>query len=103
MKQKNIELKIFCGSCDEDCLSMAEQLYEITNAGNVENKGFELALTSTPYKKKSFTWDMALNFSKNKNSIIELTETTTRQVLSDGSVSFLKVVADVGGLYGDIL
>lgn len=78
-------------------------LYEITNAGNVENKGFELAFTSTPYKKKSFTWDMALNFSKNKNSIIELTETTTRQVLSDGSVSFLKVVADVGGLYGDIL
>ncbi|MBD5514290.1 MAG: hypothetical protein HDR06_06435 [Lachnospiraceae bacterium] len=30
-KQKNIELKIFCGACDEDCLSMAKQLYEITN------------------------------------------------------------------------
>ncbi|MBD5486228.1 MAG: hypothetical protein HDR18_12035 [Lachnospiraceae bacterium] len=30
-KQKNIELKIFCGACDEDCLPMAKQLYEITN------------------------------------------------------------------------
>lgn len=31
VKQKNIELKIFCGACDEDCLPMAKQLYEITN------------------------------------------------------------------------
>ncbi len=31
LRQKNIELKIFCGACDEDCLPMAEQLYEITN------------------------------------------------------------------------
>jgi hypothetical protein len=36
MKQKNIELMILCGSCDEDCLSMAEQLYEITNAEGVQ-------------------------------------------------------------------
>lgn len=31
IKQKNIELKIFCGACDEDCLPMAKQLYEITS------------------------------------------------------------------------
>jgi len=31
VKQKNIELKIFCGACDEDCLPMAKQLYDITN------------------------------------------------------------------------
>lgn len=31
IKQKNIELKILCGACDEDCLPMAKQLYEITN------------------------------------------------------------------------
>lgn len=35
LKQKNIELKIFCGSCDEDCLSMAEQLYAITDAQGI--------------------------------------------------------------------
>ena len=31
VKQKNIDLKIFCGSEDEDCLPMAKQLYEIAN------------------------------------------------------------------------
>ena len=31
VRQKNIELKIFCGACDEDCLPMAKQLYETTN------------------------------------------------------------------------
>ena len=31
VKQKNIALKIFCGSDDEDCLPMAKQLYEVTN------------------------------------------------------------------------
>ena len=28
--QKNIELRIFCGAEDEDCLPMAEQLYAVT-------------------------------------------------------------------------
>ena len=35
VKQKNIQLKILCGSCDEDCLPMAEHLYEITNTGGI--------------------------------------------------------------------
>ena len=35
VKRKNIQLKIFCGSCDEDCLPMAEHLYEITNTGGI--------------------------------------------------------------------
>lgn len=78
-------------------------LYEITNAGNVENKGFELALTGKPINSKKLNWDIVLNFSKNVNSIIELTEDTKLQVLSDGSVSFLKIVAEEGGKYGDIL
>lgn len=31
VKQKSIELKIFCGACDKDCLPMAKQLGKITN------------------------------------------------------------------------
>lgn len=38
VKQKNIQLKIFCGSCDEDCLPMAEHLYEITNTGGIHTE-----------------------------------------------------------------
>jgi TonB-linked SusC/RagA family outer membrane protein len=77
--------------------------YELMNAGNVENKGIELALNASIAQQKNLTWDVILNFSKNTNKIIELNEKTNIQVLSDGSVSFLKVVAEVGGNYGDML
>lgn len=77
--------------------------YELVNAGNVENKGVELALNASVSQSKNFNWDVILNFSKNKNTIIELNEKTNIQLLSDASVSFLKVVAEVGGNYGDML
>jgi len=35
VRQKSIDLKIFCGEYDEDCLPMAKQLYEITNREGV--------------------------------------------------------------------
>ncbi|MGN0711070.1 MAG: TPR end-of-group domain-containing protein [Anaerovoracaceae bacterium] len=35
VKRKNIELKIFCGSDDEDCLPLAKQLYEITKEESI--------------------------------------------------------------------
>lgn len=77
--------------------------YEIVNAGNVENKGIELALNALAVQKSNFSWNFVVNYSKNKNKIIELTDDTKVQVLSDGSVSFLKIVAEEGGEYGDIL
>ncbi len=77
--------------------------YEFMNAGNVENKGVELALNASIVQKKNLNWDMVLNFSKNNNKIIKLTDDTKVQMLSDASVSFLKVVAAEGGNYGDML
>lgn len=38
IKQKNIQLKIFCGSCDEDCLPMSKRLYEITNSNGIHTE-----------------------------------------------------------------
>jgi outer membrane receptor protein involved in Fe transport len=76
--------------------------YELVNAGNVQNKGFEIVLNAVPVQGE-LTWELALNYAKNKNEIIELTEDTKVQILSDPSVSFLKVVAEEGGEYGDIL
>ena len=35
VRQKNIGLKILCGSEDEDCLPMAKQLYEITSKAGI--------------------------------------------------------------------
>lgn len=77
--------------------------WEFVNAGNVENKGIELSLNANILQRQQFSWNMNLNYAKNKNKIIELTENTDIQVLSDPSITFLNVVAEVNGSYGDIL
>ncbi|AKD05099.1 SusC/RagA family TonB-linked outer membrane protein [Pontibacter korlensis] len=42
------------------------------NAGLIENKGIELALTGTPIQSEIFTWDAVFNLNRNRNKIIEL-------------------------------
>lgn len=76
---------------------------KMINAGNIENKGVEIALNATPLATESgFQWDTQLNWSKNINKVVSLTTDTKEQILSDGSVTFLKIVAHEGGSYGDI-
>ena len=36
VKEKGVKLKILCGSCDEDCLPMAKQLYKLMNVPGME-------------------------------------------------------------------
>ena len=77
--------------------------YKYVNAGNVRNSGVEIMLTGTPVKTKDFSWDVAFNFSKNKNKIMELADGIEQQVLSDPSyASMVDIVAKEGGSYGDI-
>ncbi|WP_432714366.1 SusC/RagA family TonB-linked outer membrane protein [Pedobacter sp.] len=47
------------------------------NAGSVRNEGVELSAFVTPIRTTDFTWGLNLNFSKNKNKVIELYETNT--------------------------
>ena len=76
---------------------------KMINAGNIENKGVEIAVNATPVITDSgFQWDTQLNWSKNNNKVVSLTEDTKEQILSDKSVTFLKIVAHEGGAYGDI-
>lgn len=42
------------------------------NAGLIENKGFELAISSTPVQAGKFTWNTSFNISRNKNMVVEL-------------------------------
>ncbi|WP_278623744.1 SusC/RagA family TonB-linked outer membrane protein [Parabacteroides gordonii] len=76
---------------------------KMINAGNIENSGVEIALNATPViTETGFTWDTQLNWSKNKNKVVSLTSDTKEQILSDPSVTFLKIVAHEGGAFGDI-
>jgi TonB-linked SusC/RagA family outer membrane protein len=45
---------------------------KLVNGGKVQNKGIELTLTATPVIAGAFTWETTLNFSKNKNKVIDL-------------------------------
>lgn len=47
---------------------------QITNLGDVNNKGIELTMNVTPLKSKDFSWDINVNYTANRNKVIELAE-----------------------------
>lgn len=42
------------------------------NAGNVQNQGFEVTAFGTPIKTSSFSWTVNLNWTRNRNKVIDL-------------------------------
>ncbi len=42
------------------------------NIGKTRNKGVEITLSGTPVKLRDFSWDVDVNWSKNKEEIVEL-------------------------------
>src|SRR5690606_24541503 len=46
----------------------------LINAGNIQNKGIELAIDATPVQTAGFEWSTAFNYSRNRNLIKELYE-----------------------------
>ncbi len=45
---------------------------QLINAGEVENKGFELLLSGSPIRNDNFEWSSRLTFTKNHNEVIAL-------------------------------
>jgi TonB-dependent starch-binding outer membrane protein SusC len=46
----------------------------LTNVGNIENKGIEFSLNLSPIHTSQFNWDLAFNFTRNKNIITNLSK-----------------------------
>ncbi|MCC6725388.1 MAG: SusC/RagA family TonB-linked outer membrane protein [Saprospiraceae bacterium] len=46
----------------------------LINIGEVSNKGVELLLNLTPFKSKSFTWDLSYNMGYNKNEVVTISD-----------------------------
>jgi outer membrane receptor protein involved in Fe transport len=42
------------------------------NAGEIQNKGVELTVNGTPVKTKNFSWNLTLNYSANRNKVIDI-------------------------------
>ncbi|MTI30043.1 SusC/RagA family TonB-linked outer membrane protein [Xanthovirga aplysinae] len=70
------------------------------NAGNIENKGIELAIDATPVQG-DFTWNVGLNWSANKNKVVALNEDVDNLVL--GGLWNVTINAREGEAYGAIM
>lgn len=73
----------------------------LINAGEVSNRGLELAVTATPVSvKNGFKWNTNIVFSTNSNKIERLADSSV--VLQKGPVGGGQIVAKVGGSMGDL-
>ncbi|UYQ93658.1 SusC/RagA family TonB-linked outer membrane protein [Chitinophaga horti] len=74
--------------------------WAVINTGTVRNKGFELSLNGTPVSTKNFKWNTSVNYSTNRNRIVDLPDSSV--VLRTGPIGGGQIVAKVGGSMGDL-
>lgn len=75
----------------------------IVNAGNIRNRGVEIALNGRVLQKGDFAWDMGVNFSKNTNKVKELVNGVDYLELANATwAGNVSVGAEVGKNYGVI-
>ena len=46
----------------------------IINAGNITSRGIEVALNASPFRSEDFTWDINLNWARNRSEVVELAD-----------------------------
>jgi len=75
--------------------------YMMINAGNIQNKGIELAVNARIIENiGGFSWNAAFNYSRNENLIIELTDSVKKYSL--GGYDNVQIYAETDGIYGSI-
>lgn len=75
----------------------------LINAGKILNKGVELLITGTPIKGTKFQWNTSVNFSRNRNKILELADGIDTYELSIAFGNDIRSIAKAGGDYGTIV
>ncbi|WP_288881301.1 SusC/RagA family TonB-linked outer membrane protein [uncultured Bacteroides sp.] len=77
--------------------------YRLINAGEIENKGVEIALNTRPIQMKDFSWDLNFNFSKNSNKVKKLVDDMDMFELEKATWLDVQVAAKVGENFGSIV
>ncbi|WP_367753268.1 SusC/RagA family TonB-linked outer membrane protein [Flavobacterium sp. WC2430] len=73
------------------------------NAGSIKNQGFEAVVTGKIIKSDKFSWDTALNYSINKNTVKEIpTELGGKVILTEAGVNNYRYVLEQGKPFGVI-
>jgi TonB-linked SusC/RagA family outer membrane protein len=75
---------------------------KLINGGRINNKGLEVQLGLTPVKSRDFTWDVTVNYSRNKSKVISLDNEGILQSYILGTNRTVQVLAAVGQPYGTL-
>lgn len=74
------------------------------NVGSVRNSGLELQLSTAPFSKKDFKWNINFNISANRNEILKLSSVSDRYFASSGwgpgNDYLVQVGQSVGTIWG---
>lgn len=73
------------------------------NAGDIRNRGLEIILSANPIKSRDLTWDIAANFSLNRNKVISLDPNLKTVYLGGGFGRSATPVASVDSSFGDLV
>ena len=83
--------------------SAAGYTHRLINAGEIQNKGIEVAVNGRVLDYKGFAWDAGVNFSKNVNKVKSLVDGMDYFELEKASWCGVTVGAQVGENYGSIM
>lgn len=73
----------------------------IVNAGEIRNYGVELTLGGIPIQTRDFSWDLRVNYAKNINDVIRLTEGVENIFLAGFTTAQVRIMEGKGN-YGII-
>lgn len=73
---------------------------KLINAGNIQNSGIELSAYAVPFKGK-FTWRTDVNFTRNRNKVIQLTPGISNYLLGSTDGSNVQYLIKEGTQMGD--
>lgn len=72
----------------------------VRNAGDLRNKGLEVSVQARPIQLRDFSWDLRANWTRNRNSVIELAEGIDNLILAGYSWPSIRIME--GHPYGVI-
>lgn len=76
--------------------------FRYINAGNIQNSGVEIMLGYNVIRTGNFKWNTSLNYSMNKNTVLELADNIDQFILTPTNSNTFSSIIAKGGSYGDI-
>lgn len=74
---------------------------QYVNAGNIQNKGVELSAYIVPVRTKDFSWNINVNWTRNRNKVVELFKDETGNEIKNISLGSFQAGVSVNATKGE--